>query len=846
MHSLTTNTHRDPGCPSNCLRNAKEHPSSHFQIIRWCLWVLLVAVVASPALAITVSGRVFVDQNGDGVAQAEEPGLRRVVVSDGIEVVLTSKGGHYQMETEPGRLVFVTLSRGYRASKSFYATAAAGRTADFGLVEWEASRRSAVRFVQITDIHVAQKEDTVTTFSEDIEEINALQPAAAFAMATGDLVNVGKETAQFENYLRGTASFRIPLFNLPGNHDAKGSLPHYHRYLGPDYYSFNVGDCHFLMLNCLSFDDQQKAWIAKDLAAAPRGATRIFALHYLPTRDQVEYMSKLGGAVVLSGHWHGNRVDHGLGVWDMNTPPLRFGGIDRHPRSFRIVDIKGGKVNNELRLGGFKHHALVVSPSGICPPGGGKLPVVVNAYDTRCEVAGVECRVAGRRVSLTRASPWTWLGELKLPAASQGAQTVVADIRGANGETWQAQTTFQVADPAGSAGEPKPPLRLKWAAPTGGFIGISSPRTGKDCVAVGIDDQGDLKRCGVSAFAPGGKRLWHFATDSAVKNNIAAADGRLFATSVAGWLYALDETSGKLLWKAELDRRRERWEVAATAAADGLVYVGAHSYIAAFDAQTGRRAWEQRHGESDWWPSCYTVPTVTEGKLLLMTRIEAFALDAKTGKTLWKAGGKIQRLPHSQRDCLYQQGRSPLCAQPRRRKDSLDGKRERWRYRLSPGAVRRKLPWAPPMAAYAPFLPGTARALGRPNRPQPLLAAALPARRQRRHTSPAILGDKVICWRQRWRSPCPGPCRRRQARQLPSGRPHRLLAPHRRRHPLHRRLRRQPLRFLRRQVASPRRSLPPPPALSISWACPDATDTGPSGRLLPPSFGPVDCFRKAS
>jgi len=610
---------------------------------KWWPGVLLVAVMASPAVGMMVSGRVFVDQNGDGVAQANEPGLMRVVVSDGREVVLTSKGGDYELETEPGRLVFVTLPRGYQAAKSFYAAAAPGRRVDFGLVEWPASRRNGARFVQITDIHITQKDDTVTTFSEDIEEINALQPAAAFVIATGDLVNNGKNTFEFENYVRAMAAFRMPLFNVPGNHDAKapGSIAHYHHYLGPDHYSFNVGDGHFVMLNCLSFDEEQKAWLDKDLAAAPKGAARIFALHYLPTRQQVEYLRKLGGVAVLSGHWHGNRVEQGLGVLDLNTPPLRFGGIDRHPRSFRILEVKGGKVENELRLGGFKHHAAVVSPSGTCVAEKGELPVVVNAYDTRCQVDSVECRAAGRRVKLRRASPWTWLGELKLPAGSRGAQTLVADIRAANGERWRAEAAFRVANLGKSAGESSGPLQLKWAGPTGGFIGISSPRMGSDCVAVGIDDRGDLRSCGVSAFSADGKRLWHFPTDSAIKNDIAAAEGRLFATSVAGWLYALDEASGKLLWKAELDRQRERWEVAATTAADGLVYVGAHSYIAAFDAQSGHRVWEEHHGQSDWWPSCYTVPTVTDGKLLLMTRAGAWALDAKTGKTLWKEGGKF-------------------------------------------------------------------------------------------------------------------------------------------------------------------------------------------------------------
>jgi outer membrane protein assembly factor BamB len=620
------------------IRNHTVQPSPVHALRKWCLGTLVAAAMASPALGLTLTGRVFVDQNGDGVAGASEPGLGQVVVSDGTAVVLSVKSGEYRLETESGQLVFVTLPRGYRAAKSFYFSAQAGEPADFALVEWPESRRGAVRFVQITDIHVAEKPETLTTFSEDIAEINALAPEAVFVIATGDLVNNGKNTSEFENYVRTMAGFRMPLFNVPGNHDAKGSMPHYHRYLGPDHYSFNVGDGHFVMLNCMSFDEEQKAWVERDLAAAPRGAARIFALHYLPTRQQVEYLAKLGAAAVISGHWHGNRVEEGLGVLDMNTPPLRFGGIDRHPRSFRILEVKGGIVNNELRLGGFRHHGVVVAPTGTWAAGVRKLPVVVNAYDTRYEVASVECQAAGRRVLLKRASPWSWMGELKLPTGIRGKQDLWAEIRAANGEIWQAETTFVVADQA----EQKS-LQLKWAAPTGGFIGISSPKAGTESVAVGVDDKGDLKSCGVSAFALDGNRLWHFATDSAVKNNIAAADGRVYATSVAGWLYALSEASGKLLWKAELDRQRERWEVAATTVADRVVYVGAYSYVAAFDAQTGRRIWETRVGASDWWPSCYTIPTVTQGKLVIGSRDSACALDAKTGQQVWKLEGKFNR-----------------------------------------------------------------------------------------------------------------------------------------------------------------------------------------------------------
>ena len=148
----------DPHCVGEqMIPTPASQPAIMHALRKWCLGALLAAVMASPALGLTVTGRVFVDQNGDGVAGATEPGLGRVVVSDGKAVVLTSKSGDYQLETEPGRLVFVTLPRGYRAAKSFYFSAQAGQPADFALVEWPESRRGAVRFVQITDIHIARE-----------------------------------------------------------------------------------------------------------------------------------------------------------------------------------------------------------------------------------------------------------------------------------------------------------------------------------------------------------------------------------------------------------------------------------------------------------------------------------------------------------------------------------------------------------------------------------------------------------------------------------------------------------------------------------------------------------------
>lgn len=604
-------------------------------------WLLVLCLTASFAPAATVTGRVFHDRNRDGLASAQEPGLADVVVSDGRSVVTTTATGEYRIDAAEGApFVFVVLPRGFRAhAHKFYHDARTAGPKEFALVDWPESRADTIRLVQISDTHVTAARDTVQTFAEDAREINALAPKAAFVIATGDLVDRGALTPQFDGYLEAIAHFELPLFNLPGNHDTntKEGLEHYHRYLGPDCYSFNAGGCHFVLLDYLRYRDQSvQEWVRRDLAAAPKGATVVFAMHALPTEEQLTYFASVGAKAVLSGHWHGNRVREAGGLFDLNTPPMRFGGIDRHPRGFRVIEIAGGQVKNELRLGGFKHHATIVSPAGPAEAPGGRLPIVVNAYDSRVEIAGVECEIGGQRVALRRTSPWNWAGEAAVPAAGRGR--MVARIRAANGETWRAESDFQLRAPADS------PLRLKWVAPTGGIVGLSTPQVTRDGVVVGLDDQGDLAHCGVAMFGHDGRKRWHFRTDSAIKNSVAAADGRVFATSVAGTLYAIDASTGRRLWDAGLDRaRQQRWEVTGTTVSGGTVYAGSYLYIAAFDAATGQRRWDLRPpAGTDWAPRSYAVPVVTGDRVLLSNlRYASHALVAATGAVAWKLEGAV-------------------------------------------------------------------------------------------------------------------------------------------------------------------------------------------------------------
>ena len=634
-------------------------------------------MAALPGYGLNITGTVFIDNNSDGVMQPFEKGIANTAVSDGRQIVLTDSMGSYQLNTKSKRFVFVSLPKGYRATKYFYRTIESETSIDFPMSMWPESAADDIRFVQITDLHIKNNE-TAQVVIDDIADINTMNPKPLFVVATGDLVNEGKNIPEYESLMNAVSNISIPVFLGIGNHDVLGGNENYQRFCGPRYYSFNAGNCHFILLDCTQLDDKQKAWIKSDVAAAPKDATRIFLMHYLPTRDNLRLFADLGAAAVLSGHWHGSRNTKTFGVLNLNTPPFRYGGIDRTPASFQVVDVKQGHVTSELRFTGQEKCATIVTPVGEVSAPNGELQVLVNAYDTWAGVESVDCQIDGKSYSLAKKGPWSWTGKIPVNPANLATQYMTAVVYGSNGKKWTASSKFQINRKANAikteADWPQwhndflhqgiavkavqPPLKLAWIASTGGMIGISSPMVSSGTVVVGVADSINLQNHGIAAFdAATGASRWYFPTDSAVKGSPAIADGKLFAISIAGNLYALDLKTGKLSWMKQLHRQIERWEVSSPAVADGVVYVGSQVYCAAYEANTGKLIWENliqnstdkngnkiwdksRFGPDDWVPSNYAAPTPVKNKLLVPTRGCLFALDKATGDFIWRIDGR--------------------------------------------------------------------------------------------------------------------------------------------------------------------------------------------------------------
>ena len=180
-------------------------------------------------------------------------------------------------------------------------------------------------------------------------------------------------------------------------------------------------------------------------------------------------------------------------------------------------------------------------------------------------------------------------------------------------------------------------LRLRWEQQLPGGLHRAAPVQAGDRLLLSLRDEGYPAGNGVCCIEVGsGDLAWHVRTDATVKNSVAVDDGICAAVSVTGRVYALEETSGRLLWHANLPGYPDRWVYTSPVIADGSLYAGAKAGYAAFDLKTGEQQWYVPIEDSDNW-SCYASPQVYEDLLLLLVqRRGLMALDRQSGDVVWE------------------------------------------------------------------------------------------------------------------------------------------------------------------------------------------------------------------
>jgi 3',5'-cyclic AMP phosphodiesterase CpdA len=175
--------------------------------------------------------------------------------------------------------------------------------------------RHLFSFVVVADTHVNETDETSRSpFNSNrlannrarhvFSEIAAMTPQPAFVVHLGDMVHPLPSLPGFDaaasRFKEIVSQVDVPVHLVPGNHDIGDKtidwmpaelvcdkyVDKYHSTFGRDYYAFDSGDVHGIVLNALLFnsglkgEEKQKAWLDEQLAHN-KGRVFVF-LHYPP------------------------------------------------------------------------------------------------------------------------------------------------------------------------------------------------------------------------------------------------------------------------------------------------------------------------------------------------------------------------------------------------------------------------------------------------------------------------------------------------------------------------------------------------------------------------------------
>ena len=239
---------------------------------------LILLIVTPLSLAQTATGRVFIDENRNGLLDDGEVGLANVRVSNGASVVLTDATGRYRLAADEQTIIFITKPSNYAIPvnqhmlpqfyyihqpngspagmryKGIEPTGPLPAEINFPLIERPEKKKFEALLFADTQPQTTRELDYI----RDDVVAELVGSDAAFGMTMGDIMF--DDLSMLPRYNAIISKIGIPWYNVPGNHEInfespndRYSLETFKKFYGPPYFAFEYADALFVVLDNIDY-----------------------------------------------------------------------------------------------------------------------------------------------------------------------------------------------------------------------------------------------------------------------------------------------------------------------------------------------------------------------------------------------------------------------------------------------------------------------------------------------------------------------------------------------------------------------------------------------------------------
>lgn len=318
-----------------------------------------------------------------------------VVVSDGVNVVVTNEQGEYQMQSIDRQYVSVSVPADCEIPVEngfckFYKTISFENDAiiqiNFDLTS--APVKNDFTLLTLADVQIGTTTD-VAMLDDILANTNWKNYVASL---TGNMLGISlgdicwNSPDKYATYKDRISQLGVPMLSVIGNHDhAKSGTgdidtdSDFRDAMGPTYYSLNYGEWHIVVLDDVLYNtfsdyastitDQQMAWLKEDLKYVDKSKSILIGVH-IPTirrnttghvtnnQDLYDLVKDYHQVQILSGHLHNNQhytiasnmkessIGAVMGAWWNGTICN-----DGSPRGYAVLNMKGNEVVNNKYYG---------------------------------------------------------------------------------------------------------------------------------------------------------------------------------------------------------------------------------------------------------------------------------------------------------------------------------------------------------------------------------------------------------------------------------------------------------------------------------------------------------------